>query len=98
MSFLSYIFFWFMLLWNVYSYAESNLHDPTHPAIADVVPDQKQAAEEAYVLRAIFISTPKQRIALINDVYVREGEQLGLDVVETVNKNFVVLSRPGKKR
>lgn len=71
----------------------------TQPAIPDVpVNTTKTQNEELYELKGIFISGSSQRVALINSSYVKEGDQFGLDHVDVIDKNTVVLSRPGQKR
>lgn len=96
-------FFIFILLWSTFLKADTvTLRDPTKPAVPDVVVDEgkdekKKAEEDNYVLKGIFISQ-NRRAALINETFVKEGDKLGLDCVETIKKNAVVLSRPGQKR
>ena len=75
------------------------MRDPTQPAITDIaVSDVKNKEEAIYILKGIFISSPSQRVALINDTYVNEGDHIGIDEVKRIDKNSVVLSRPGQKR
>lgn len=75
------------------------LKDPTQPVIPDVAPTEaKAASEEEYILKGIFASSLAQPVALINDTYVRVGDQFGLDHIDKITTNTVILSRPGQQR
>ena len=92
--------FIFGLLWNTTINAIPHTsRDPTQPAVPDVVSndEKKDKKEKQHELKGVFIS-PHQRVALIDETFVKEGDKFEMDYVEKINKNSIVLSRPGQKR
>lgn len=89
-----------LCIWNDSLHATViTLRDPTQPAIVETILLESGAEKkkEELVLKAIIVS-PKRRIALINDHYVKVGDMIGEDKVESIEKNSVLLSRSGQKR
>lgn len=88
------------LIWHPILFATVvTLRDPTQPAIADTtLPEIKvQEKKEEIILQGIIVSS-KRRLALINDHYVKVGDMIGEDKVESIEKNSILLSRSGQKR
>ena len=73
--------------------------DPTQPAVQDEIVTTggtKKEKKPSYLLQSIILS-PTRRLALINSSFVKIGDKIADATVETIDKNSVVLSLPGRK-
>lgn len=91
--------FYFLSVHSLSWADEKRLYDPTKPFIIEkqISSASSQEPEEQYILKSIIYSSNRQLI-LINDTYLSLGDKIGLDTIESINRNSIVLSRPGQKK